>query len=380
METEEGGHRSAHSAAGVIAAVVGVVMLIWGGFAPSARGVFATQLVAEPGQNPMPSGVADVPENCKGIAPTPGSQQDTTQKQLNEGQGIVKPGPNSFAPGGTVHWLVLYNPTAKSASFDIRDCVVIFNPGNPNIAGVLALIAPNSHGQIIPTPGSEPFVKGFDAFLDEAEFDFPDNVALPGEFDLSWTVPNAPPGALICNYVKDTGGSAVGGKENRKAGGACFQVPVPPPTTTSTSTSTTSTTTSTTSTTVATSTTSTTVGSTPGGPPPPPTSTSTTSTSTTEPPTTSTTTTVTDPPSTSSTTTSTTTLGASALGESVAASTTTSVPTKVLGENFNRVAFTGTDARDVVLFAGALLASGGVFVLAAGRRRTPTFGPRGSVL
>src|SRR5207237_632327 len=83
---------------------------------------------------------------------------------------------------------------------------------NPHIADVLALIDPNGHGQIIPTPGSEPAVKGFDAVVDQAEFDFPDNVALPGEFDMSWTVPGAAtPGALICNYAKDTGGSDVGG-------------------------------------------------------------------------------------------------------------------------------------------------------------------------
>ena len=119
----------------------------------------------------------------------------------------------------------------------------MFLAGNPNIAGVLALIDPNDHGQIIPTPGSEPLVKGFDAVLDQAQFEFADNLALPGEFDLSWTVPsNAPPGALICNYAKDTGGSVVGGKENRKGGGACFTVPLPPPppppppTTTSTTT------------------------------------------------------------------------------------------------------------------------------------------------
>jgi len=314
VETEEGGHRSAHSAAGVVAAVVGVVMLVWGGFAPSARGVFSTKLVAEPGQNPMPSGVADVPENCKGIAPTPGSQQDTTQKQLNEGQGLIKVGANSFTPGGTVHWLVLYNPTAKSASFDIRDCVVIFNPGNSNIAGVLALIAPNSHGQIIPTPGSEPFVKGFDAFVDEAEFDFPDNVALPGEFDLSWTVPaDATPGTLICNYAKDTGGSEVGGNENRKAGGACFTV-APASTTTTTA----------------------------------PTTTTAAPTTTTAAP-----------------TTTTTKSAANVAGTSV-----TTIPTQVLGEQFNKgLAFTGGSFGGLLATAGAMVLTGGLLVLAADRRR-----------
>ncbi len=141
-------------------------MIVWGSIAPYAQGVFSTQLAAEPGQSPMPSGVSQVPEDCKGIAPTPGSKNDVTQKQLNEGQGLINPGPNSFDPGGTVHFLVLYNPTAKSASFDIRDCVVVFQPGNPHIADVLALISPGSFGQIVPTPGSTPAVKGFDAVLD----------------------------------------------------------------------------------------------------------------------------------------------------------------------------------------------------------------------
>src|SRR5207253_1683375 len=80
---------------------------------------------------------------------------------------------------------------------------------------------------------STPAVKGFDSVIDSGQFEFPDDVALPGEFDFSWTVPaDAPPGALICNYAKDTGGSAAGGKENRKGGAACFSVPAPPPTTT----------------------------------------------------------------------------------------------------------------------------------------------------
>ena len=334
MAIQQRAHRTPRQAAGVFATIVGVAMLAWGLFAPYAHGAFTTQLAAEAGQNPMPSAVTDVPEDCKGIAPTPGSQQDTTQKQLNEGQGIITPGTNSFDPGGTVHWLVLYNPTAKSASFDVRDCVVEFLPGNPHIADVLALIDPNGHGQIIPTPGSEPAVKGFDAVVDQAEFDFPDNVALPGEFDMSWTVPGAAtPGALICNYAKDTGGSDVGGKENRKAGGACFSVPDPPTTTTTTTTTT-----------------------------EPPTTTSSTTTSTTT--STSTTSTTTFTPSVATTTT----IPTSVLGEDAVATTTT-VPTQVLGEHFGKVAFTGSDVRDVVLFAGALIVSGGLLLLASGRRR-----------
>src|SRR6266540_3037560 len=76
-------HRTRRTA-GVFATVVGICMLVWGSFAPFAHGVFSTQLVAEPGQTPMPSDVTAVPEDCKGIAPTPGSKDDTTQKELNE--------------------------------------------------------------------------------------------------------------------------------------------------------------------------------------------------------------------------------------------------------------------------------------------------------
>ena len=360
MKTPRTDHRRILRIGGVFASVVGASMLAWAAVAPNATSAFSTQLVAEPGQNPMPSAVAAVPENCKGIAPTPGSKNDVTQKQLNEGQGIVKVGPNSFDPGGTVHFLVLYNPTSKSASFDIRDCVVVFNPGNPHIAAVLALIDPAGHGQIIPTPGSTPAIKGFDAVVDNAEFDFPDNAVLPGEFDLSWSVPvSAPPGALICNYAKDTGGSHVGGKENRKAGGACFSVPVPP-TTTTTSTSTTSTTK-------------------PPAPPPPittsTTSTTSTSTTSTTSPTSTTSTSTTSTTSTSTTSTSTTSPGpAPTAGPNV--ETTTTIPTQVLGESFSKppLAFTGENVNRLVAAAGAFVLAGGVLMLAGGRRRSAVRG------
>ncbi len=341
---QRSGQRRTLRIAGVFAMVVGASMLAWASVAPFAHSAFSTALVAEPGQNPMPNAVGPVPENCKGIAPTPGSKNDTTQKQLNEGQGVIKPGANSFDPGGTVHFLVTYNPTDKSASFDIRDCVVVFLPGNTHIADVLALIDPAGHGQIIPTPGSTPAVKGFDAVLDNAQFEFPDDVALPGEFDLSWTVPaNAPPGALICNYAKDTGGSHAGGKENRKAGGACFSVPAPPTTTTSPTTTPPTTTAPPTS--LAPETTTTTA-----------TTSTTSTTSTTVEPTTSTT-----PEVTTSTTGP----------ETAAVVTTTSIPTQVLGESFSKgpLAFTGENTTRMVALAGALLLAGGLMMLATARRR-----------
>ena len=97
---------------------------------------------------------------------------------------------------------------------------------------------------------------------------------------------SAPPGALICNYAKDTGGSHVGGKENRKAGGACFSVPVPPTT------------------------------------------------------------------------------------------TTTTIPTQVLGESFSKppLAFTGENVNRLVAAAGAFVLAGGVLMLAGGRRRSAVRG------
>jgi hypothetical protein len=342
---------------GVFATVVGASMLAWAAMAPVAHS--ATSLAAEPGQTPMPSGVTPVPEDCKGIAPTPGSKNDTTQKQLNEGQGIVNVGPNSFDPGGTVHFIVLYNATNKSASFDIRDCVVVFLPGNPNIADVLALVDPADHGQIIPTPGSTPAVKGFDGVIDSGQFEFPDNVALPGEFDFSWTVPaDAPPGALICNYAKDTGGSNVGGKENRKGGGACFTVPTPPQTTTTTTANPTTTTTTSASTTTTIGPTTTTAGATPGGA----TTTTTTAATTTTTTTAATTTTTGTEPST--------TTSPAATAAATSATSTTTIPTAVLGESFTKspLAFTGAETARMVAIGGVLLVTGGLLLLVNARR------------
>jgi len=305
---------------GTIATFAGLTMLVGGFLVPAASADLSTQLVAEPGQTPMPSAVTAVPENCNGIAPTPGSANDTTQKQLNEGQGLVTTGPNSLEPGGTVHWLIGYNATDKSASFDIRDCVVEFLPGNQYVDDVLALIDPAGHGQIIPTPGSTPAIKGYDNVVDNAQFAFPDNVALPGEFDLSWTVPaNATPGTLICNYAKDTGGSEAGGNENRKAGGACFTVASPSTTTTAVTPAIT-----------------------------PEVTTTTAPTTTTAAP-----------------TTTSTQSAANVAGASV-----TTVPTQVLGEQFNKgLAFTGGSFGGLLTTAGALILTGGVLALAADRRR-----------
>jgi hypothetical protein len=129
-------------------------MIISGSVAPWAASDVPTALAAEPGQTPAPTDVAPpdpVPENCKGIAPTPGSAQDTTGMELNEGQGSITVGPNALVPGGVVHWLVTYAATDTGKSFEIRDCVVAFNADNPAVATVLGLVG--AHGQLIPTPG-----------------------------------------------------------------------------------------------------------------------------------------------------------------------------------------------------------------------------------
>jgi hypothetical protein len=397
-------------------------------------GGFSTNLAAEPGQNPMPTGVTSVPEDCKGIAPTNGSHRPVTQKQLNEGQGIIKPsGASSSLAGGTVHWLIKYNPSkkAKAKSFDIRDCVVEFLPGNTHLAGVLAMVdtSPTGYGQIIVTgPGATPDSKGYDNVLDNAEFDFP-NVDMPGEFDLSWVIPpDAPPGALICNYAKDTGGETKGGNENRKAG-ACFTVKPPPTTTTTTVPQTTTTTVPQTTTTTVPQTTTTTE-------PPttttvPETTTTTVATTTTTEPTTTTTvpettttvpetttttipcestttvpdettttnphcetTTTTVPPTTTTVPVTTTTVPCESTTTTVAgettttnpqctttttapAVTTTTAPVTVLGEQFvkpsgvanDTLARTGSDVRVELLWAGLALILGGLGGLFAERKR-----------
>jgi hypothetical protein len=392
--------------------------------ASAKGGAFSTLLAGEPGQNPMPNGVTAVPENCKGIAPTNGSANATTQKQLNDGQGMVKPGANSYLPGGTVHWLIKYNSNAKptSKSFDIRDCVVEFLPGNSHRADVVKLIAPgqSGHGQIIVTgPGSTPDVKGFDNVLDNAEFDFASKQVMPGEFDVSWVLPtDAPPGSLICNYAKDTGGNTKGGKENRKAG-ACFTVAAPPTTTTTTVVQTTTTTVPQTTTTTVPRTTTTTVPRTTTTTVPQTTTTSTIpqTTTTTIPPTTTTipvttttvpcestttttgecgTTTTTVAPTTTTTVPQTTTTvpcesTTTTTGECgtttttvaptttvVAAVTTTSIPTSVLGESFQRpaagavnaqpLARTGSSTPALLFWAGLALALGGLAIMVRERQ------------
>ena len=62
--------------------------------------------------------------------------------------------------------------------------------------------------------------------------------------------------------------------------------------------------------------------------------------------------------------TTTTTIATNVLGENFVATTT--VPTQVLGES---VAFTGLDARDMLIFGGLLIFCGGVLLAASGRRR-----------
>jgi len=362
-----------------------------------------------------------VPEDCKGIAPTNGSARAITQKQLNDGQGVVHPGANSYLPGGTVHWLIKYNSDAKptSKSFDIRDCVVEFLPGNSHLADVVSLVdaTPSGHGQIIVVgAGSTPDVKGFDNVLDNAEFDFADNQVMPGEFDVSWVLPaDAPPGALICNYAKDTGGNTKGGKENRKAG-ACFTVAAPPTTTTTTVPPTTTTTVAQTTTTVPQTTTTTVPETTTTTVPETTTSSTPEVTTTTAPPTTTTTipqtttttvpcestttttgecgtTTTTAPPTTTTTVPATTTTTVpcesttTTTGECgtttttvppttvVAAVTTTTVPTNVLGESFQRptvsaqpLAKTGSSTSVLLFWAGLALALGGLAMMVRERQ------------
>lgn len=323
-------------AAGALLAFIGVSMLVIGLLAPSAganrgdwgRGnsakssaptnkptvaplVFTTALKAD-ANAVMPGAPVAVPEDCNGIAPTSGSARATTQKQLT-GNG----GSTTFNAGDTVHFVVKFNPTDQTKSFDIRDCVVEFLPSNSFTSEVKSLITSGSTGQLIPTPGSTPAIKGYDAVLDNAEWSWPDNSNLSsGSFFLSWkvTVPaGTPSGTLICNYAKDTGGSNAGGGENRKAG-ACF-----------------------------------TVG---GGSNP-------------------TTTTVPNRPTvipTTTTTTATTTTAPAVVAPVVI--TTTTAPAQVLGEVVTRptLPFTGSNTGVLAMTGGLMLLVGGLLLWAADRR------------
>ena len=75
--------------------------------------------------------------------------------------------------------------------------------------------------------------------------------------------------------------------------------------------------------------------------------------------------------STSEATTSTTTAGPAPTVAGNVETTTTTIPTNVLGESFTKtpLAFTGEDTAGVVAFAGTLMSSGGLLMLVAARRR-----------
>ncbi len=236
-----------------------------------------------------------------------------------------------------MHWVVSYGASNSAKRFEIRDCVVEFLPSNPSRLAVLALMAAGTHSEVVAVPGSTPALKSFDHVLDSGQFEFPSRVALPGEFDMSWTVSSkVVPGALVCNYAKDTGGNATGGTENRKAGAACFVVPQTTPTTTTGPTTTTR-----------------------------PTTTSTVTPSTVPGGTTTTTASV----ATTTTTASVTTTAATSTSVTTVARTTTTAGPSVLGEQTGRLPLTGGAGRVGVIAVGLMLMAVGSLVLAIERRR-----------
>lgn len=198
--------------------------------AHAANNPYIPALFAEPTYTPAPIKKTDpgpVIENCKGVAPAVSSGKDSptnplTDKELNTGQGQVTGVTNSFLPGGTVHWIVTFPNHPTTSSFDIRDCVVAFYAGNTT--GIQSVLAHENNGEVDPMPGDEHIVKSYSAVLDTGQFEWADGLNLNGEFDLGWTTPaNVPPGTIICDYVKTTGGGSAGKGGDRKAG-FCFTV------------------------------------------------------------------------------------------------------------------------------------------------------------
>ncbi len=280
--------------------------------------------------------VTSVQENANGIAPatSSGKPSEQTIKTIDTAH-------SNLVPGGTAVFTLQWPVTGTTHSFDIRDVPVVFNAGNTNISAVEGIMAAN--GQLVPTPGTEPAIKGYDQELPSIQFVVSDDQTLPGTFTYSWAIPSnlgsASGDTLVCNYAKTTGKGSAGKGADRKAG-ACFVIPPTTLPTTTTTTSSTTTTIKSTTTTVF-------------HPPVQPTMTlpHVTTTTVTTPPTTVTTV---APVVKGSTTT-------------VLPVTTTTLAQMIAGEQ-QQLPLTGTDNRPLLELAGLSLTLGGLALLASGRR------------
>ena len=354
--------------AGAVATSAGLLMLATGLLlfpAQAATNTFggysweAGQALVTPGH---------VIENAEGIAPATSSGKPDAQtlKSIDDGQ-------SNLVLAGTASFVVEFPVDGATRSFDIRDVVVVFEPGNQAIDTMKGIMS-ETGGRLVPTPGTENAVKGFDRVIDDVQWAFDDGQQLSTTWNYTWSIPTSlTPGSLVCNYVKTTGGGSKGGAADRKAG-ACFEIPrtvttttVVPTTTTTVAPTTTTTVAPTTTTTVA-PTTTTTVA---------PTTTTTvapTTTTTVAPTTTTTvapTTTTTVAPTTTTTVAPTTTTTATAptvLPTTV--QTTTTVPAAVLGlqEQRGQLPVTGINSRIILELAGLMLILGGLAMFTAGQR------------
>jgi hypothetical protein len=126
-------------------------------------------------------------ENCKGIMPTPGSQN--TRKFLTSDSVLIE--------GGVAGYVVTFPINPKHAdTFEVVDCVLLMGEGTK--------------------------LKDYEAVVAQATFE---NVSNDEDFEFSFALPaSLENGDRVCNVAKTTEKPSGSPKSNRKAGAACFVV------------------------------------------------------------------------------------------------------------------------------------------------------------
>lgn len=209
----------------VVAAVLGVALLgttLVAASAEAAKASFPMAFNRETAAgftNTFNSKSALEPKCPEAIAGTPGS--DPASKVLNAALNT----PESFLPGGTVHYTYRDNPhlNGGTQNFTIQDCVVAYLPGT-FVPGDF-----NSDGVLINASKSQ--LKG-GTQIDGASLSAISSSV--GNIYFSWTSPDdgtLVPGSWVCNFARDIRNNH-GGGGNRKVPPTCYQIPEddgPPP-------------------------------------------------------------------------------------------------------------------------------------------------------
>ena len=203
------------------AAVFGVVALSLAAFLAFTPPGAASQPDDPPTNGFAPAVEADLntytgeevlhPECPNGLAGTPGS--DPATKWLDTARNTA----DSFAAGGTVHYVYGDNARDPSDNFEIQDCVVAYPADSFEAADF------DANGVLVPDAyAKRDFTKGGTQL---------DAVTLTGIEDSTapvyyrWTSPSdLEGGTWVCNFARDIS-TGHGGDGNRKVLPTCYQVP-----------------------------------------------------------------------------------------------------------------------------------------------------------